>query len=312
MITPRLLATAVSLSLACSAMADPTLRLYDVRDLAAVLPVQGMTSLPPSPFGTPIDVDQREKMTLRRAEALMELPMMVGANRPEPPKSAVDEFMDQLCASLSVGHTKLAEGVYTVQGEQNQHQQLSELLSSTFELYRGKYELDLVCFVAKAADAPAVGSSPTGVEPLCRARATMGKRVPLLIEAVERMSYIEDWTPVVSEQVAGFDPQTAVIEKGMRLTVTVGGADVQPEDSEAAPVFVRMNGTIADVKLLDREVPGVGGGPPSPFVTLPASSTRSVNSELKLPPGKSAVVAVVPGFAPGEVIVIAATVTPLR
>lgn len=299
-------------ALALSALADPTLRLYDLRDLASVLPSEQPSFLPTPELGVKVNIEEREKILLRFAQVADPRRFERKASGDPEPGSAVDDFMHKLCGALSVGSTKLAEGVYTVEGEANQHEQLTRLIQDTFNLYRGSYEADIVCYTAKASDTPAVGGSPGEHLALYRARTTMARRVPALLEAIERVSYIEDWTPVVSGQVVGFDPQTAVMEKGVRLAVIVGGADAPDADNEDRPILIRLSGNIADIKVQEREIPGVGDGPPAAFLSLPGASVRSVKAEMNLVPGKPTVVAVVPGFAPGEVIVVSAAVRPIN
>lgn len=312
MVSPRTFAAFTLVALASPAFADPTLRLYDVRDLASVLPARDAAGLPAPELGVKVNVDEREKIALRFAQMAAQRRMERSPEKPVEAESAVDDYMLKLCGALSLVGSKLADGVFSIEGEAAQHEQLTRLIQETFNLYKGRYEADISCYSAKAAEAPAIGAAPGEQPAQLRARTTLARRVPVLIEATESVSYVDDWTPVVSEQVVGFDPQTAVMEKGLRLTLTIGGTDAAGAQGKDQPVSFRLCGNIADIKVEDREIPGMSSGPPNAFLSLPHASVRSVNAEMNLVPGKPVVVAVVPGFALGEVIVVSATVRTLN
>lgn len=317
--TLALAALTLSGSIALSAgNVEPVLRVYDTRDLAAALP-----SGNPSPGILTI---------LPRFESsgpdggLLRL----GVSGPAPSKDAAavspaDLVVSRLCEQLSLQKEALVEGVYLITGEDAQHEQFVKLLEDVRSLYQGAYELEILVYPAPAAQAPAIGSDAEPQSVTIRTRQVIGRRVESRIAVTEEISYIRDWQPVVGNESVGYDPDPGTVTKGLRLIVTAGGVEhAAPEparrtgrpaseaDAPQSVVSLRLSGSLTDAVVEKQSSPlaPLSGG--SLELGLPRLSTRTIESDLRIVPGRTTVLAVVPGTKPGDTLVIAGTLRELR
>lgn len=317
---PRLaLATLTLLAICGTALAEPVLRVYDVRDLSAVLPARatgGTVTIVPVLRDVPL---QNSDGGTLRLETRYE-------GGPNANLSSTELVIARLCQQLKLEPEQLMEGVYVVTGEEAQHEQLMKLLEDVRSLYQGGYEFELFAYPGATAQAPALGTpADPKLAALCT-RQVIARRVESQVNVTEELTYVRDWVPVVGNESVGYDPDPGTVTKGLRLTVTAGGAEkaAGQDRASAAPrgsgeqsgaggtASLRVRGELIDAqieKLASPLAPDSGG---MLELGLPRTSTRTIQSDLRVTLGQPCVLAVVPGTKPGEIIVIAGTLRELK
>jgi len=295
---------------------DPVLRIYDTRDLAAVLPASAQ--------GGVISIVPRLEGDLSNPSGIVRLsltPQLNGSTTQSA--SSADVVVSRLCDQLQLQKESLIDGVYIVTGEAGQHEQLVKLLEDVRSLYQGAYDLELFIYPMAAAQAPGLGAPADSQAVTLRARQVIARRVESRLDFTEELTYIRDWQPVVGNDSVGYDPDPATVTRGLRLTVTAGAVDREPAtpgagsspaaSNPAAPaVPLRLRGEWIDA-VIERQsalLAPVSGGELE--LGLPHTTTRTIESDLRLPLGQPSVLAVIPGAKPGEVIVIAGAIRELK
>ncbi len=299
------LITALSLP-ALSALADPVLRVYDTRDLAAVLPSG-------SGGGTITIVPRLE--TDGSGSTLQRLTLGVQhSDEGLVTASPADLVVTRLCEQLQLQKESLGDGVYLVTGEADQHVQFVKLIEDVRSLYQGAYELELFTYPVAAAQAPALGAAPDSQSVTLRTRQVIARRVESRIDLTEELTYIRDWQPVVGNDSVGYDPDPDVVTRGLRLAVTAGAVNDAPEGRGSAgsgriPLRLRGEWIDATVERQSSPLAPLSGG--NLELGLPRITKRTIESDLRVPLGQAVVLAVVPGTKAGESVVIAGTVREL-
>lgn len=284
---------------ALAGAAEPVLRVYDVRDLVAVLPSQ-----PVVVQGVPILKDVPIIGQFYRPEGAAQ---PAGAPATASPTEVV---VSRLCGQLQLQQEELLSGVYVVTGELPQHEQLVKLLDNVRTLYEGAYEFDLFAYPVAAPQAPAVGAGADTQSAMLHARQMLPRRVESRIVITEEVSYVRDWVPIVGTSSVGYDPDIGTVTKGLRLVLTAGGT--QSADAHGAPINLRIRGEFADAQIAKQSSPlaPVSGG--TLELGLPTVTSRSIECDIQLKPGQPTVLAVIPGAKAGESIVLAGALRELR
>lgn len=265
---------------------EPTLRLYDVRDLAVAM------AQPPSEEG---DGDDGEPLDL---------------------------MLDRIASPLVHDYYKLADGLFTITADHAAHETLIRLLNDVRDLYREPYEIELVHYAVAAADSPLIGSGAVPVDDgsLTRLRQVAIHRVAAALRSTASHAYVADWQPVVADSAVGYDPEVHLVEDGLQLEATVGSDHAADHANRDDRIHLSLSGTIAQafIELIPVPVatasavgetasgPAEAGQPLA--LGLPNVMTRDVRADLDLPLNRLTVVSVVEGFEPGQSIVIAAAV----
>lgn len=300
MTNPVLLAATLLLSgpfsdspLAPGASADDrVLRVYDLRDVGAVLPA---LRKPQPPLGQPY-------WLFRDEGAPSPFVPTPGGGKPATP---IDSLVSQLCNPLNLMGEPIADGVYLVAGERAGHEQFAQLVESVRAVYTPRCDIEVLAVVVPEDKAPAVGTPYTPAQPpapLRRIAASVPRRVPTTLESTETRAYIGDWTPVVADHSVGYDPQTAGIRSGLSLEVCPGAEGPQGTS-------VRITGSLCESTLTFGTLPLITGEPNSAIsIGLPASSVRDITSAITMPSATPTVAAVVTGFKPDEAILIVVSV----
>ncbi len=264
----------VALAAGSSASAQETWKLYDLRDLIAVLPST-----------TPPDEDEPY--------------LAAGAQ-------SADELMERVCSELGIHYAPFLSGVYGLEAEEAEHARVRQLLEQIRSLYAEPYAVELVWFTASAGEAPSIGDVITPAEPHHRHRFVVARRTPTPLVSVTRYSYVSDLTAVVATSAATHDPRTSSTDAGLRLSVLVGAG---PEEANATSI--QLVGELRRVTMGRKSAP-VGTFETGPMaIELPTVSTRSIRTDLRVEHGKMTVLNVLDGFGEGECIVLAGSVKKL-
>lgn len=247
---------------------EPSVRLIDARDLVSVIPA------PPT-----------------RTPTMMVTDLVMGLGR-----------------SLQLKAEPLADGVFTVIGEDNSQAEFIQLLEQVRNLYRGQYELELACYGVPVASPPEIGAA-AGVDgaPI-RVRTAVTRRVETKVEASRTVTAIIKWSPVVADNSVGYDAQTENLVVGLMASVLVGAG---PDGDAPFSIDVRIRGEVSDVQLKELMVPLQGDAKGGLPVQLPSLSKRTINADTRVGT-QPRVVGVVPGLKDGELLVIAASVKPVK
>lgn len=264
----------VALAAGSSASAQETWKLYDLRDLIAVLPST-----------TPPDDDEPY--------------LAAGAQ-------SADELMERVCNALGVHHAPFLGGVYGVEAGDAEHTQVRQLLERIRSLYAEPYAVELVWFTAPTGETPSIGDEVAPAEPHHRHRLVVARRTPTPLAVVTRYSYVSDLTAVVATSAATHDPRTASTDAGLRLSVLVGAG---PE--EAGTTSIQLVGELRRVTMGRKSAPIGTFEMGSMAIELPTVSTRSIRTDLRVEHGKMTVLNVLDGFREGECIVLAGSLRKL-
>ncbi len=274
-----------------AAAAAEVLQVYDMRDLASLLPANASREDRPA-VGT-IAASPTNELQNQRAETKAQA-------------SSIDVLVEGLCAALSLSNQRLGEAVYLIRGERGQHSQLAELLTQLRAVYADSFGIEVTAVAMPASSAPAIGKpyAPGAGDRVLHRLATrvlQGARTRL--DSTESTGFISDWTPVVGTQAMGYDPQTASSESGLSVSVTVTGHAPQ-----AAP-SLQLTACIAEFSYRESFQPLVGKGVEGSLtLDLPHQNRREIASAIDVALGKATVVGVVSGFKGDEIIVLVATV----
>jgi hypothetical protein len=265
-------ALTVALAAGPSASAQETWKLYDLRDLIAVLP----PTTPP------------------------EEPCLAAGAR------SADELMERVCNALGVRHAPFLGGVYGVEAGDAEHTQVRQLLEQIRSLYSERYAVELVWFTAPAGETPSIGDQVAPAELHHRHRLVVARRTPTPLVVVTRHSYVSDLTAVVATSAATHDPRTAITDAGLQLSVLVGAG---PEEADSTSI--QLVGELRRVTMGRKSGPVGTLETGSMAIELPTVSTRSIRTDLRLTRGKVTVLNVLDGFKEDECIVLAGSVKKL-
>lgn len=274
MLTSMIAASVVSLSGAVSPaeVGEPMVTLVDARDLVAVMPA---TAVMDSRGG----VDRRNPLT------------------------QVTDLVLGLGRSLELRAEPLADGVFTVIGEEGAQSEFISLLEQVRKLYRGQYEVEIACYSAAAP--PEIGTAAKLDSASIRVRQAVSRRQETRIEAARTILYIAKWQPVVADNSVAYDAQTERMTAGLQVRILVGAG---PDLGDS--VDVRIRGEVSDVSMKELTVPLLGDGKNGLPVQLPTLTMRTINADGRI--GREPrVIGVVPGLKEGEVLVIAASARPM-
>lgn len=238
------------------------------------------------------------------------------------PASGADTLVALVTNSMGLTPNKIAEGLYAVVATEGDHRLLADLFAQVRAVDAPTYEVEIALLQAPSAAAPAIGApAPTdgGAPPMLRSRQIAVRHLATDINSLRRQHFVADWQPIVAEQTVGFDPVTAFVDDGVRLSVHIGAPPTLPESGGSGSpgtIPVKLAGEVSYTRINDAELPvagtNTGSQPPVLRFGQPVSLVRSVRSELKLQPGTPTVVAVLDGFEPGQAIVVTMSIRPMR
>ena len=284
------LVVTVLLAPAASARAESSWKLYDLRDLMAVIP------------------------PLRTGELASTRAMLESLLQPVTPKSpsifevkgSVDNVMEDLCDALDLSqYARLVAGVYVVEAEETEHALIVQMLEGIRGMYAEQYEVEIIWFSVASDQAPSAGSEASPVDPPHRHRLVAPRRTPTPLTRVSLHTYVAGLQPVVAQSAAAYDVQTRSIADGLQATILVGAGK-----EDAGSTSIQISGDLRSVTMGKTSAPITYAGSEL-RVDLPIVSVRSIQTNRDIEFGRLTVLTVVDDFEDGQCVVIAASVRKL-
>ena len=230
-------------------------------------------------------------------------------------RDSAEVLVTNLAAATGSGAQRLLGGVYAVVATPEKHATLEMMLKRVRDLYTQTYQVQLHLYSVPAAEAPAVGTAPENLRPgeaISRATISAPRRTPTEFFSLRRHAYIAEWQPVVGANAVGYDPESAEIEDGLRVQVTIGAGPDAPERGgargEGGGELVQIRGELSSATLQSVTAPAIGTDGGTLMFFVPRVETRSIRMEERVALGTPTVVSVVDGFEDGQVVVLVVTV----
>ena len=170
-----------------TALAEPTLKLYDLRDLVATIPVDS------------------ERTQEERIEDIV-------AN--------LVHHMD-----LGLAYNMWLPGIYSVQAEEAQHTRFRQMLNQFRELFEERYEVEIVQYTIEMADVPSIGDEVSHASFVRRQRLVTTRRTPTPVEMISRHTFVSEIVPVVATDAVGYVVETDQVDEGLRVSLLVGAGE---------------------------------------------------------------------------------------
>lgn len=167
-------------------------------------------------------------------------------------------------------------------------------------------ELEIMVHETGPGAVPRLGEPAPSAEPSFRIRRAMRQGTTATLDSISKVGFIADWTPVVSEQVVGYDPQIEELEEGLRLSATV-----TPSPDASGSRVLRLQGSISRLTLTSTTTHVPGGPEQGLAISLPRRESTSVATSIALPDARPIVVAVLPGRLPEASVILSASIRAL-
>lgn len=167
-------------------------------------------------------------------------------------------------------------------------------------------ELEVMVHEAGPGAVPRLGEPAPTAEPSFRLRRAMRQGTTATLDSISKVGFVSDWTPVVSEQVVGYDPQIEELEEGLRLSATI-----TPSPDASGSRVLRLQGSITRLTLTSTTTRPPGGPEQGLAISLPRRESTAVATSIALPDARPVVVAVLPGKSPGDSVVLSASIRAL-
>lgn len=131
------------------------------------------------------------------------------------------------------------------------------------------------------------------------------RTAPTTIADTNQIDYIAQWSPVVSDNAVGYDPQIRSIEDGLSGTLTVGVGSAAP-----GHVNVQLQGGVRTADLVETVASAPGAGVICELpVFMARASTRVIDLRASIPFGQPTVIGVLRGFGLEAQIAVVVEVT---
>lgn len=221
-----------------------------------------------------------------------------------PEHNELDDFMEIVFGQYAgVSHNELLEGLYIVEGTQEQFDEADKLVASLRAVVTRSLVVRVECWHFPAEVPISIGTRlPEGGGVIQSCEAITPARRQTTIESTTTHTYINEWSPVVSGQSVGYDPQSESISAGLTATILIG----QPEGSM---IRAQIQGELVDVSLDERLVEM--GGASLPF-TSPTITRRRLAADAMIPMNEPVVLQVLPGLQAGSTLVLTLRVVPTQ
>ena len=167
-------------------------------------------------------------------------------------------------------------------------------------------ELEVMVHEAGPGSVPRLGEPAPSAEPSFRLRRAMRQGTTATLDSIAKVGFVSDWTPVVSEQVVGYDPQVEELEEGLRLSATIT-ASTDP----SGPRLLRLSGSMTSLTLTPTTTRPPSGPEQGLAISLPRRESTTVATSIAVPEGRPVVVAVLPGKSLGASVILSASVRAL-
>ncbi len=221
-----------------------------------------------------------------------------------------DADMGAFAALMSIQLKKLTPTLVVVSAPADQHEQFRAALEQIRTLAPDSVVVSASLHRVKDASALRVGQ-PAGdalnsFPAARRVELTGARRTELAMISTESTSYIEDVTPVVGANAAGFDPTIGKASTGLSLSVRVGDSAEGRSPVTVTGWFTRSTLDEQATPLLEASlVAGVDA------MDRTTTTARSLAGSLTLAADQPTIVAIVDDpEAPGGSLVLALTIAP--
>lgn len=328
--TTVVIATLAILSGTPHGTSDRTSKMYDLRDLATVLPGDaggaggagdrtpgGAHRLFAETFGSAVDSDGTpHTMPILSGVPLLEAYFRSRSAFPQPASddansSPTDRLVGKLANLLSLMPEELVENVYFIDGDDESHQRFADAIEKMKALHQDRVQVEVSCYEVAASEAPGIGEESKPADKPTVGGTTVGPRHSLArIEATRSVSYIADWSPVVGDAAVGFDPTIGSVTDGAAFGVRVGAGK---EKIRVGVQGVVAKAEISTVRTQSEQTMGAGQVALSPggalvAIGLPHVERRVIDTDVAISLNRATVVATAPGFSEGTRLVVAVTV----
>jgi hypothetical protein len=290
-----------------AAMAQSVSRMYDLRDLAAVLPGEEQ----PPATKVPILSDLPLLGAMFRSEAPAVDPVVEDPTRNSP----TDRLVQKLTSLLSMASEELVENVYFVDGEEAAQARFAEAIQRVQQMYEDRVVIEVTCAAYDASTGVVVGQrAPAPSEGAVVSKVVAPRRGTARVQATRAVSYVARWTPIVGDSSVGLEPGVASVTDGVVLDVRVSGDEGSPRVSVRGVISkadIELTSSPSEQAMRGREANASAAGAVL-TIGLPRVERRVVESDVQAPRGETTVVAVVPGFEEGKQVVVSVAVRPLK
>jgi len=215
---------------------------------------------------------------------------------------ALDELMGTVFGQyVGIGHSELLDGVYVVEGTQEQIDQADEMIRGLRAAVARSFVVRVECWQLPAETTVSLGRPlPAGGTVTHWCETIAGARRESVVQSTTTQTYINKWSPVVSDNSVGYDPQPESIDSGLTISILIG-------QQEGSVVRARFAGELSNASLDERMVEM--GGASLPF-SSPIITRRILNADAIIPVGEPVVLQVLPGMNEGTSLVLTARVSP--
>jgi hypothetical protein len=274
-----ILAAGAAPALAHQADPDPIARVYDARELGAML----ASSDQADPVRRAADREDNDE------------------DEDDGGLTAAQGIFEKLSASLGMTMEAMLPGVFMVTGAEADHKRLTDLVEAVRRVHADRFEVQIGLWTVESSRAPALGSTATPPADAVVTGLTTARLVRTPVSALAYEWHLWGWQPVVSTNAVGNEPRFEAEPTGLWLTLTVGS------DEGKGRVALRGRGVLlsASVETLTPRI-----GEVETTVQLPRSRERTVRLDTAVGPELS-VVMIAPGFEDGKTLVLAAGAKPV-
>lgn len=199
----------------------------------------------------------------------------------------------------------VTDGVYAIAGSAAAHAQFAETLDQLRGLESEHFTVDLRILTITADEPPAIGSTMTtqsGATINHRVLAAVKQRSAVSFAVQTETTYIQGWSPVVSDSAIGYQSNVDEVTSGLEAEVTI-------DDRLGNGVRIVVRGGVSEADVVVSREPLTGDGL---TIGLPIVTTRSFDSVASAMFNTPTVVASMTGFEPGEHLVAVVTVRTLE
>ena len=168
-----------------TAYAEPTLKLYDLRDLVATVPVDSERT-------------QEER---------------------------IKKIVENLVSGMNLTYDVWLPGIYSIQAEDAEHVKFRHMLNQFRELFEERYEVEIVQYTIEMADVPSIGDEVSPASFVRRQRLVTTRRTPTPVEIISRHTFVSEIVPVVANGAVGYAPETDQVDEGLRVSLLVGAGE---------------------------------------------------------------------------------------
>ncbi len=287
----------IALTIAALTTLAGTLATSGASAVVETTPAEAIAAAPEQPPAAPAPADEATELRVLDTQDLLD------ALQVQTPGLQTDIFT--LLNNIT-GATAYAMGENTVAvvGTRPQLDAIDRVIASITS--SPMLELEIMVHETGPGAVPRLGEPAPSAEPSFRIRRAMRQGTTATLDSISKVGFIADWTPVVSEQVVGYDPQIEELEEGLRLSATV-----TPSPDASGSRVLRLQGSISRLTLTSTTTHVPGGPEQGLAISLPRRESTSVATSIALPDARPIVVAVLPGRLPGASVILSASIRAL-